>query len=149
MIARLTVFAAVATFALTGPCAFAQSTTEQTTVTKTKPSVGAGVGIVGGAATGALVGGPIGAVVGGVVGGVAGIAVDPPKEVKTYVRTQHADSVRYEGSTNVGQVLPDTVNAYDVPQYQQYRWAYLNGQKVLIDRKSRRVVSVVVDDPAM
>lgn len=146
MKAHLTALAAIAAIGMTASFASAQTTTEQTTVVKTKPSVGAGVGIVSGAATGALVGGPIGAVVGGVVGGVAGVAVDPPKEVKTYVRTQHADSVTYEGSTDVGQVLPETVAVYDVPKFERYRWSYINGHRVLIDRKTRKVISVINDD---
>jgi uncharacterized protein YcfJ len=119
------------------------TTTTQTTVVKDKGSAGAGVGIVGGAATGAVVGGPVGAVVGAVVGGVAGMAVDPPKEVKTYITTQQVTPVVYDGPITVGSVLPDTVTEYDVPKYERYRWTYVDGQRLLIDRKSHKIVAII------
>jgi len=125
--------------------ALAQTTSETTTVVTKKPSTGAGVGIVGGAAAGAMVGGPVGAVVGGVVGGVAGLAVDPPADVKTYIRTQHVDPVTYGGQITVGEALPSTVAMYDVPKYDRYRWTYINGQRLLVDRKTNRIVSIIND----
>ena len=130
--------------------AFAQpdtaTTTTQTTVTKDKPSTGAGVGVIGGAATGAVVGGPVGAVVGGVVGGVAGAVVDPPKRVKTYITTTQVDPVSYNGSIAVGAVLPDTVTEYDIPKYDRYRWTFINGQRLLVDRRSHKIVAVINGD---
>jgi len=132
---------------MTAVPAFAQqtddSTTTTTTVTKDKPSTGAGIGIVGGAATGAVVGGPVGAVVGGVVGGIAGAAVDPPREVKTYVTTQTVAPVSYSGPIAVGDTLPDSVTVYDVPHYDRYSWTYINGQKLLIDHRTHKIVSVI------
>lgn len=125
--------------------AFAQTTTETTTTVTKKPSTGAGVGIVGGAATGAMVGGPVGAVVGGVVGGVAGLAVDPPAKVKTYIRTKQVDPITYNGQVAVGAVLPQTVTVYDVPDYDRYEWTYVNGQRLLIDRETRKIVSIIND----
>jgi uncharacterized protein YcfJ len=119
------------------------STTTRTTVVKDKGSAGAGVGIVGGAATGAVVAGPVGAVVGAVIGGVAGMAVDPPKEVRTYITTQQVDPVVYSGPITVGSTLPDTVTEYDVPKYERYRWTYVDGQRLLIDRKSHKIVAVI------
>ena len=124
----------------------AGTTTTQTTVTKDKASAGAGVGIVGGAATGAVVGGPVGAVIGGVVGGVAGAAVDPPKRVRTYITTTHVDPVTYNGDIAVGAVLPDTVTEYDIPKYERYRWTYINGQRLLVDRRSHKIVAVINDN---
>jgi uncharacterized membrane protein len=125
--------------------AFAQTTTETTTTVTKKPSTGAGVGVVGGAATGAMIGGPVGAVVGGVVGGVAGLAVDPPAKVKTYIRTKQVDPITYNGQVAVGAVLPQTVTVYDVPDYDRYEWTYVNGQRLLIDRETRKIVSIIND----
>jgi hypothetical protein len=133
--------ASASVLALSATSAFAQETT---TVTTNKPSAGAGVGVVGGAATGAAVGGPVGAVIGGVVGGVAGLAVDPPAKVKTYIRGQHVSSVTYDGQVAVGQVLPSTVTVYDVPDY-KYRWTYVNGQRVMVDRDTHKIVAIVND----
>ena len=135
----------VGVLALAALPAMAQTTSETSTVVTKKPSTGAGVGVVGGAATGAVVGGPVGAVIGGVVGGVAGLAVDPPSEVKTYIRTQHVDPVAYDGQITVGQALPGTVAMYDVPKFERYRWTYINGQRLLIDRKTNKIVSVITD----
>lgn len=118
----------------------------RTVVVQKKGSAGAGVGIVGGAATGAAVGGPVGAVIGGVVGGVAGLAVDPPAKVKTYVRTQQVQPVVYDGPIAVGQVLPETVTVYDIPNYERYRWTYVNHQRILIDRRTRKIVTILNDN---
>ena len=121
------------------------TTTTQTTVVKDKGSAGAGVGIIGGAATGALVGGPVGAVIGGVVGGVAGAAVDPPKRVRTYITTTQVAPVVYTGPITVGSTLPDTVTVYDVPKYERYRWTYIDGQRLLVDRKTHKIVAIIND----
>ena len=121
------------------------TTTTQTTVTK-KGSAGAGVGVAGGAVAGAVVGGPIGAAVGAVAGGVAVASVDPPMEVKTYVRTQHQAPVDYSGPVAVGDVLPDNVTTYDVPRYERYHWTYIHGQKLLIDERTHKIVSIINDD---
>ncbi|MDB5494748.1 MAG: hypothetical protein JWP86_2085 [Phenylobacterium sp.] len=124
--------------------AYAQSTT--TTVTTEKSHAGAGAGLVGGAATGAVVGGPVGAVVGGVVGLVAGAAIDPPADVKTYVRTTHVEPVIYTGPVTVGAELPATVAFYEVPKYERYRWTYVNHQRILVDNSTHKIVSVMDDD---
>lgn len=126
--------------------AFAQDTSVTTTVVKEKSHAGAGAGVVGGAATGALVGGPIGAVVGGVLGAAAGSTLDPPAEVKTYVRTTKVDPVPYSGPLSVGVVVPDTITVYEVPKFERYRWTYVNHQRILIDRQTHKIVSVMNDD---
>ena len=125
--------------------AYAQTTEQTTTVVTKRPNTGTGVGAVGGAAAGAVVGGPVGAVVGGVVGAAAGHTADPPAEVRTYVRTQHVEAVPYDGQIGVGAVLPDTVREYDIPRYEHYRWTYINGQRLLIDRDTHKIVAVVND----
>jgi hypothetical protein len=124
---------------------FAQTTEQTTTVVTKRPNTGTGVGAVGGAAAGAVVGGPVGAVVGGVAGAVAGHTVDPPAEVRTYVRTQHVDPVPYDGQIVVGSVLPDTVKEWDIPHYDRYRWTYINGQRLLIDRQTHKIIEIVND----
>ncbi|RAK60337.1 hypothetical protein DJ021_11225 [Phenylobacterium hankyongense] len=125
--------------------AFAQTTTS-TTVTTEKSHAGAGAGVIGGAATGALVGGPVGAVVGGVIGAVAGSTMDPPAEVKTYVRTTHVEPVVYTGPVALGDELPATVTVYEVPKYERYRWTYVNHQRILVDNSTHKIVSIINDD---
>ncbi len=107
---------------------------------------GAAAGAATGAVAGALIGGPIGAAVGAaagaVAGGTAGAAIDPPETVRTYVTTNQVDPVYLEGEVVVGAGLPETVELREVPDY-EYRYVYVNGQPVLVDPSSRRIVYVI------
>jgi len=109
------------------------------------PEEGAAAGAASGAVVGALVGGPIGAVVGGVAGAAAGGAadvVDPPETVRTYVTTNRHDPVYLEGEVVIGATLPETVELREVPDY-EYWYVYVNGQPVLVEPSSRRIVYVL------
>ena len=114
-----------------------------TTTTKVvkKDQGGAPSGAVGGAIAGAIVAGPVGAVVGGVAGAVIGHSVAPPSEVKTYVTTQADVPVAYSGTVVVGKTVDGDVVWRSVPSYPRYSWAHLNGQRVVIDNDSHRVVA--------
>lgn len=118
-------------------------------VTYEQPQGGGGAiaGGATGAVAGALIGGPIGAVVGGVagaaVGGTAeGLSSPPPDQVITYVRSNQAQPVYLDGEVVVGASLPETVALSEVPDY-EYRYVYVNGQPVLVEPQSRRIVYVV------
>ena len=100
-----------------------------------------------GAIAGAIIGGPIGAVVGGVagaaIGGTAeGVASPPNEKVVTYVRTNKMEPVYLDGEVVVGASLPETVVLNEVPDY-EYRYVYVNGQPVLVEPQTRRIVYVV------
>lgn len=107
---------------------------------------GAIAGGATGAIAGAIVGGPIGAVVGGaagtIAGGATGTVIDPPEKVRTYVTTQKNAPVYLDGEVVTGAALPDNVELYEVPDY-EYRYVYVNGQPVLVDPNSRKIVYVV------
>ena len=103
---------------------------------------GTAAGVAGGAVAGAVVGGPVGAIIGAVAGAALGTAVDPPKTVRTYVVEQPVVPVTLQGDVVVGAGLPDTVQLYEVPDY-KYSYAYINGQRVLVDPDTRRIVYVV------
>jgi uncharacterized protein YraI len=109
-------------------------------------ATGAVTGGVTGAVAGAIVGGPVGAVVGGgagVVGGAAaGTVIDPPERVRTYVTTNEVEPVYLDGEVVVGAGLPETVTLREIPDY-EYRYVYVNGQSVLVEPGSRRVVYVM------
>ncbi len=94
-------------------------------------SVGAVGGAVGGAAVGTVVGGPVGTVVGAGVGALVGSSLPPQP------------SVVYQQPLAVGQPLPDSYTYYDVPQYPDYEYIVLNNQRVVVDRKTHRVVRVL------
>jgi hypothetical protein len=119
--------------------ALAQTT--QTVVVEKKPS-GAAAGAVAGAATGAVVAGPVGAVVGGAAGAIVGASAAPPTEVRTYVSGQTVAPVTYSGAVVVGQPIAGEVTWMEVPSYPKYRWAYLNGQRVVVDANTHAVVAV-------
>ena len=99
-----------------------------------------------GGATGAIIGGPIGAAIGGVagvaVGGTAGAAAEPSAEVRTYVTSNKVDPIYLEGEVVVGAGLPETVELREIPDY-EYRYVYLNGQPVLVEAGSRKIVYVL------
>jgi hypothetical protein len=101
-------------------------------------------GAAGGAATGAVLGGPAGAVVGGVAGAVVGSTLSPPPaEVRTYVIQESVPSVRYRRKLVVGEPLERTVEVRQIPKYDNYSYAVVNDRRVIVDRKTRRIVEVV------
>lgn len=110
---------------------------------------GAASGATAGAVGGAIVGGPVGAVVGGVGGAVVGgIIGDNSPKFRSYVVQQGVPSYRYEEELRVGAVLPERgVTYYEVPaEYgvrEGYRYTVINGQPVLVDVGTRRVVQVI------
>ena len=109
-------------------------------------ATGAIVGGTTGAVAGAIIGGPIGAAIGGVagvaVGGTAGAAAEPPAEVRTYVTSNKIDPIYLDGEVVVGAGLPETVELREIPDY-EYRYVYLNGQPVLVEPGSRKIVYVL------
>ena len=110
------------------------STTTTTTREKTdNKSGGTAVGAAGGAVAGAVVAGPVGAVVGGIAGAAVGHAAAPPNEVRTYVTTQNSPPVAYQGQIEMGKPIDGSVAWLDVPRYPKYHWAYLNGERVVVD----------------
>ena len=108
--------------------------------------VGGVTGAAAGAVAGAIVGGPIGAAVGGIAGaasgGIAGDIIDPAPPVRTYIEENPYDPVYLEGEVVVGASLPETVELYEVPDY-EYRYVYVNGQPVLVEPDTRRIVYIV------
>ncbi|MFN3546447.1 MAG: DUF1236 domain-containing protein [Mesorhizobium sp.] len=104
-------------------------------------STNATVGAAGGAITGALIAGPVGAAIGGVAGAAAGAVITPPDAVRTYVVENRADPVYLDGEVVVGAGLPEAVELREIPDY-EYRYQYVNGQPVLVDPGTRRIVYV-------
>ena len=92
---------------------------------------GAVGGAVGGAAVGTVVGGPVGTVVGAGVGALVGSALPPQP------------SVAYDGQVVVGSALPDSYTYYPAPQYQDYDYVIVNNQRVIVDRRTHKVVRVI------
>ncbi len=68
-------------------------------------------------------------------------AITPPETVRTYIDETPMDPVYLEGEVVVGASIPETVTFTEVPDY-EYRYTRINGQPVLVDPGTRRIVYV-------
>ena len=98
-------------------------------------------GAVAGATIGAIVGGPVGAAIGGAAGAVAGAAIDPPDTVRAFIANNPVQPIYLQGEVVVGATIPQTVQVMPVPQY-QYAYVNVNGQPVLVEPGTHRVVYI-------
>jgi hypothetical protein len=96
-----------------------------------------------GAADGAAVAGPLGAALGSVVGGAIGVLEPPPPPVVTYVERERMPSVAVRERVAVGQPLPETVVIHKVPQHEEYAYAVVNNQRVIVEPSSRKVIKII------
>ena len=82
-----------------------------------------------------------------VIEDVDGIAVDRRPAFREYIIRERVPSYTIPERVIVGGVLPETgVIYYDVPQtfgVTPYRYTVVNGQTVLVEPRSRRIVQVV------
>jgi hypothetical protein len=78
---------------------------------------------------------------------VDGIAVDQRPAFREYIIRERVPTYTIPDRVIVGGVLPETgVTYYDVPQtfgVTPYRYTVVNGQTVLVEPRSRRIVQVV------
>ena len=78
---------------------------------------------------------------------VDGIAVDQRPAFRQYVIREHVPVYTIPDRVVVGGVLPEAgVTYYDVPQtfgVTPYRYTVVNGQTVLVEPRSRRIVQVI------
>jgi len=78
---------------------------------------------------------------------VGGIAVDQRPAFREYIVRERVPEYTIPDRVIVGGVLPETgVTYYDVPQtfgVTPYRYTVVNGQTVLVEPRSRRIVQVV------
>jgi hypothetical protein len=75
------------------------------------------------------------------------IAVDQRPAFREYIIREHVPAYTVDAPVIVGGVLPEAgVTYYDVPQTfgaTPYRYTVVNGQTVLVEPRSRRIVQVV------
>lgn len=105
-------------------------------------NVAAAVGAGWGAIAGGLIAGPPGAAFGAVASaGLADSEVGP--EVTAYVQENPVEPVYLNGELVVGAGVPETIEVYQYPD--DTKWAYLNvnGQPVVIDAETRRIVTII------
>lgn len=68
-------------------------------------------------------------------------AITPPPAVRTYIAENPADTVYLEGEAVIGAALPSTVAVREIPDY-DYDYVSINGQPVLVEPATRRIVYV-------
>jgi hypothetical protein len=82
-----------------------------------------------------------------IVEGVPGIAVEAFPAFRDYVVRERIPSYAIDGPVTVGTILPDVgVTFYDVPPSfvaTPYRYTVVNGETVLVEPRTRRVVEVI------
>lgn len=84
---------------------------------------------------------------GAVVDGTVGIAVDQRPAFREYIVRERVPNYTIPDRVVVGTVLPEGgVIFYDVPQSfgaTPYRYTVINGETVLVEPRSRRIVQVI------
>lgn len=100
----------------------------------------AGTGI--GAAAGAIITGPVGAIVGGVASGIA-MHNTAGTDTTVYVQQNPVEPVYLQGEAVIGASLPPEVQLYDVPSDPLVAYMNVNGETVLVERDSRRIIHVL------
>ena len=79
--------------------------------------------------------------------GAVGIAVDQRPAFRQYIVRERVPNYTISDRVAVGAILPETgVTFYDVPQTfgaTPYRYTVVNGETVLVEPRSRRVVQVI------
>ena len=86
---------------------------------------------------------------GGVVvdSGAVGIAIDQRPAFREYIVRERVPNYTIPDRVVVGAVLPDSgVTFYDVPQTfgaTPYRYTVINGETVLVEPRTRRIVQVI------
>jgi hypothetical protein len=82
-----------------------------------------------------------------VIGEHEGIAADQRPAFREYIVRERVPNYTISERITVGAVLPETgVTYYDVPQsfgMTPYRYTVVNGQTILVEPRSRRIVQVV------
>ena len=66
----------------------------------------------------------------------------PPPNVVTFVTQQTVTPVIVNGEVMIGAALPVAAPTYDIPA-SDYDFAYINGQRVLVEPTARKIVYVV------
>jgi uncharacterized protein YraI len=113
-------------------------------VVRPESNAGAATGIATGVIAGAIIGGPIGAAVGGIAGGVVGTTADVAIESRDreYIVANPAQPVYLDGEVVIGARVPNTVQYYEIPN-STYSYVNVNGQTVLVERDSGRIVQIL------
>jgi len=71
------------------------------------------------------------------------IAPEQETVIREYVKKEPVASIKLPGiQLNIGSTVPDTVELREVPDV-QYRYVVVDGQTVLVDPSTRKIVKVI------
>lgn len=107
-----------------------------------KAAGGAAGATIGAAAGALLVGGPVALAAGAILGAATGASSAIDETTVTYVRENPVEPVYLTGEVAVGAGIPEAVQVYELPE-PQYSYVNVNGQTVVVDSETRRIVSVI------
>ncbi|MFD2236998.1 DUF1236 domain-containing protein [Aureimonas populi] len=68
--------------------------------------------------------------------------IEIPAPVRTYVVEQARPSVTLEGRVVRGEILPDTVEYYEIPEQPDYAYTIVNDQRVIVRPSTREIIEV-------
>ena len=68
---------------------------------------------------------------------------EPDDEVITYTRRETVLSVSVPGDVVVGWTVPPSVQLRSIPNDDRYNYAIVNGQRVIVSPKTRKVIRIV------
>lgn len=83
-----------------------------------------------------------GRVDGGLVGSISAQFAEPAPPVVSYIEENPYDPYYFDGEVVVGATLPETVEVYEIPDY-EYRYVYVNDRPVLVEPGTNRIVYIV------
>jgi len=105
---------------------------------------GAVIGATGGGTTGAVVGGLLGGPIGAVIGGFAGATIGAEAGVATssvdYVGANPVEPIYFDGTADVGFVVPANVTIYPIEGDANYGYVYANDRVWIVDLSTRALV---------
>jgi hypothetical protein len=73
---------------------------------------------------------------------LADTAVVVQPDVDTWIMEQPDSGVTYDGDVVVGGSLPDNVQVIEVPKHDEYAYVVVNKKRVLVDRKTHKIIKV-------
>jgi hypothetical protein len=111
---------------------------------ETDAEAGAVIGATGGGTTGAVIGGLLGGPIGAVIGGFAGATIGAEAGIATssidYVATNPVEPIYFDGSADIGFVVPADVTIYPIEGDAQYGYIYANDRVWIVDLETRALV---------
>lgn len=107
-------------------------------------AAGATIGAAGGGTTGAVIGGLLGGPIGAVIGGFAGATIGAEAGIETasidYVSTNPVEPIYFDGTADVGFVVPANVTIYPIEGDANYGYVYANDRVWIVDLQTRALV---------